>query len=116
VEEGIVPREKVDDWVIIASVFIHPQATDFRKIYHYNYGATKLALRRALAKYPTLEKMLYDNALLARVYIEAYQVTKKPLYRQVATEVLDYVLRLRHPGVIPRTGDDPGPWAGRCLP
>ena len=42
---------------------------------------------------PHFEKMLYDNALLARVYVEAYQVTKKPLYRQIATEVLDYVLR-----------------------
>ncbi len=42
---------------------------------------------------PHFEKMLYDNALLARVYVEAYQVTQTPLYRQVATEVLDYVRR-----------------------
>ncbi len=42
---------------------------------------------------PHFEKMLYDNALLARIYVEAYQRTKKPLYRQVATEVLDYILR-----------------------
>jgi uncharacterized protein YyaL (SSP411 family)/aryl-alcohol dehydrogenase-like predicted oxidoreductase len=42
---------------------------------------------------PHFEKMLYDNALLARVYVEAYQVTKSPLYRRVATEVLEYVLR-----------------------
>ncbi len=42
---------------------------------------------------PHFEKMLYDNALLAHVYVEAYQVTKSPLYRTVATEVLDYVLR-----------------------
>ena len=42
---------------------------------------------------PHFEKMLYDNALLARIYVEAYQVTKTPLYRQVATETLDYVLR-----------------------
>lgn len=42
---------------------------------------------------PHFEKMLYDNALLARVYVEAYQVTKKPLYRQVATEILDYIGR-----------------------
>ncbi|MBH0194764.1 MAG: thioredoxin domain-containing protein, partial [Nitrospira sp.] len=42
---------------------------------------------------PHFEKMLYDNALLTRVYVEAYQVTKNPLYRQVATETLDYVLR-----------------------
>ncbi|MGC4095785.1 MAG: thioredoxin domain-containing protein [Nitrospira sp.] len=42
---------------------------------------------------PHFEKMLYDNALLARVYVEAYQVTKNRLYRQVTTEVLDYVCR-----------------------
>ena len=42
---------------------------------------------------PHFEKMLYDNALLARVYVEAYQVTKKPLYRDVATDVLDYICR-----------------------
>jgi uncharacterized protein YyaL (SSP411 family)/aryl-alcohol dehydrogenase-like predicted oxidoreductase len=42
---------------------------------------------------PHFEKMLYDNALLARTYVEAFQVTKQPFYRQVAMEVLDYVLR-----------------------
>ncbi len=42
---------------------------------------------------PHFEKMLYDNALLARVYVEAYQVTKTPLYRHVATDVLDYICR-----------------------
>jgi uncharacterized protein YyaL (SSP411 family)/aryl-alcohol dehydrogenase-like predicted oxidoreductase len=42
---------------------------------------------------PHFEKMLYDNALLARTYLEAFQVTKQPSYRQVAMEVLDYVLR-----------------------
>jgi uncharacterized protein YyaL (SSP411 family)/aryl-alcohol dehydrogenase-like predicted oxidoreductase len=42
---------------------------------------------------PHFEKMLYDNALLARTYLEAFQVTKQPSYRQVTMEVLDYVLR-----------------------
>jgi len=42
---------------------------------------------------PHFEKMLYDNALLAELYLEAYQVTKKVDYAQVAREVLDYVLR-----------------------
>ncbi len=42
---------------------------------------------------PHFEKMLYDNALLSRVYLEAWQVTGKELYRRVATEILDYVLR-----------------------
>ncbi len=42
---------------------------------------------------PHFEKMLYDNALLIRTYLEAYQVTQKPEYRTTATETLDYVLR-----------------------
>ncbi len=42
---------------------------------------------------PHFEKMLYDNALLARTYLEAYQLTKKPLYERIAREVLDYVAR-----------------------
>ena len=42
---------------------------------------------------PHFEKMLYDNALLARTYVEAHQVTQEPRYRHVATEVLDYILR-----------------------
>ena len=42
---------------------------------------------------PHFEKMLYDNALLAVTYLEAYQVTGKGLYRRVVEETLDYVLR-----------------------
>ncbi len=42
---------------------------------------------------PHFEKMLYDNAQLARVYLEAFQVTGDPEYRRVATETLDYVVR-----------------------
>jgi len=42
---------------------------------------------------PHFEKMLYDNALLSRVYLDAYLLTKKPLYRRIAEETLDYVLR-----------------------
>ena len=60
-EEGIIPADKLDEWVIICSVFIHPQATDYRRIYQYNYGATKMALQRALKKYPSLEKIIYEK-------------------------------------------------------
>src|SRR5437867_7917512 len=42
---------------------------------------------------PHFEKMLYDNALLARTYLEAYQVTGEAGYRRVATETLQYILR-----------------------
>jgi uncharacterized protein YyaL (SSP411 family)/aryl-alcohol dehydrogenase-like predicted oxidoreductase len=42
---------------------------------------------------PHFEKMLYDNALLTKSYLEAYQVSGDPFYRRIATETLDYVLR-----------------------
>ena len=42
---------------------------------------------------PHFEKMLYDNALLARLYLHAWQVTGDPLYRRITEETLDYVLR-----------------------
>src|SRR5207249_1561541 len=42
--------------------------------------------------------MLYDNAQLPRLYLEAFQVTGDPWLRTIAEETLDYVLRdLRHP-------------------
>ena len=48
---------------------------------------------------PHFEKMLYDNALLARVYSHAWQITGKPLYRRVVEETLDFVAReMRHAG------------------
>jgi hypothetical protein len=47
---------------------------------------------------PHFEKMLYDNAILAQAYTEAWQLTKKPLYRLVADEIFAYVLReMTHP-------------------
>ena len=42
---------------------------------------------------PHFEKMLYDNALLTWVYLEAYQVTGNEEYRAVVSETLEYVLR-----------------------
>ncbi len=42
---------------------------------------------------PHFEKMLYDNALLSRVYLEAFLLTGNELYRRVAEETLDFVLR-----------------------
>jgi bifunctional enzyme Fae/Hps len=87
VEEGIVPRDKVDEWVIVCSVFVHPQASDFRKIYQYNYGATKLALKRALAKYPPLEKIFFDKDR-AKHPIMGFKVPRlwRPPYLQISLD------------------------------
>ncbi len=42
---------------------------------------------------PHFEKMLYDQALLSKTYLEAFQITKSPAYARIASEILDYVLR-----------------------
>ncbi len=90
VEEGVVPKDKVDEWVIVCSVFVHPKAKDYRKIYHYNYGATKLALKRALANYPPLEKILYDKDR-ARHPIMGFKVPRlwRPPYLQISLDIPD---------------------------
>jgi len=47
---------------------------------------------------PHFEKMLYDNAQLARIYLDAFRLTGKTHYRRIVTEVLDYTLReMTHP-------------------
>ena len=42
---------------------------------------------------PHFEKMLYDNALLTGVYLDAFQLTGEPLLQQVVQETLGYVMR-----------------------
>lgn len=47
---------------------------------------------------PHFEKMLYDNALLIKAYLAAWQATQKKLYRDIAEETLNYLLReMAHP-------------------
>lgn len=47
---------------------------------------------------PHFEKMLYDNALLANAYCEAWLATKNPLYREICEDILNYVLvEMTHP-------------------
>jgi uncharacterized protein YyaL (SSP411 family) len=42
---------------------------------------------------PHFEKMLYDNALLSRAYLDGYLITKNEMYRRITKEILDYVAR-----------------------
>jgi len=59
---------------------------------HIGFGFARYSTdRRWLV--PHFEKMLYDNALLALAYLEAYQLTRKELYSRVAREIFAYVLR-----------------------
>ncbi|MGA2385952.1 MAG: bifunctional 5,6,7,8-tetrahydromethanopterin hydro-lyase/3-hexulose-6-phosphate synthase [Candidatus Bathyarchaeia archaeon] len=86
-EEGIIPADKLDSWVIICSVFIHPQAADYRRIYQYNYGATKMALQRALKNYPSLEKIIYEKDR-SKHPIMGFKVPRlwRPPYLQIALD------------------------------
>ncbi|MDD2777999.1 MAG: formaldehyde-activating enzyme, partial [Methanocellales archaeon] len=61
VEEGLIPKGKAEDLVLIVSVFIHPEAEDYGKIYRYNYGATKLAIQRAMEGFPSVDKIMYEK-------------------------------------------------------
>jgi bifunctional enzyme Fae/Hps len=90
VEEGIIPKDKLDSWVIVCSVFVHPEARDYSKIYRYNYGATKLALRRAMTNYPGLEKIMYEKDR-AKHPIMGFKVPRlwRPPYLQIALDVPD---------------------------
>jgi len=58
VSNGIIPEEAVNDIMIIVSVFIEWDANDKKKIYDYNYLATKLAIERAASGKPTLKEIL----------------------------------------------------------
>jgi 5,6,7,8-tetrahydromethanopterin hydro-lyase len=58
VAAGVIPKDKVEDFVIICGVFIHWEAKDDAKIYQYNYEATKLSIQRAMKGEPKIEEIL----------------------------------------------------------
>jgi 5,6,7,8-tetrahydromethanopterin hydro-lyase len=58
VAAGIIPKDQVENLVIVAGVFIHPQAKDTGKIEKYNYDATKLAIQRAMKGEPKIDEIL----------------------------------------------------------
>lgn len=59
---------------------------------HIGYGFARYSTDRKWLV-PHFEKMLYDNALLVIAYIQAHRVTGKDLYRQIARDTLEYILR-----------------------
>src|SRR5690606_24054088 len=58
VADGVIPKDQAEDLVIVAGVFIHWQAEDDKKIYQYNYEATKMAIANALQSKPSVDEML----------------------------------------------------------
>lgn len=58
VAEGVISAKDAEDLAVIVGVFIHWEATDNKKIYDYNYKATKESIQRALAEQPSMSEIL----------------------------------------------------------
>ena len=58
VGDGVIPAKDAENLVIVCGVFIHPAAADDKKIYEYNYQATKDAIASAMRSKPSVQEML----------------------------------------------------------
>ena len=58
VEAGVIPKDQAENLVIVCGVFIHWEAKDDKKIFEYNYEATKQSIARAMKGEPTAAEML----------------------------------------------------------
>jgi bifunctional enzyme Fae/Hps len=90
VEEDAFKGLDIEGVVIMVSAFVHPDAKDYNKIYRYNYGATKLAIHRALDKFPDSKTLVYEKDRAAHG-IMGFKVTRlwDPPYLQVAMDLVD---------------------------
>jgi 5,6,7,8-tetrahydromethanopterin hydro-lyase len=68
VGDGVIPKDQAEDLVIVCGVFIHWEAADDRKIYDYNYEATKMAIASAMGGKPTADEMLAGKDEAAHPY------------------------------------------------
>ena len=58
VESGVIPKDQAENLVIVCGVFIHWQAADDKKIFQYNYEATKESIARAMRSEPSAAEMV----------------------------------------------------------
>ena len=58
VADGVIPASQAEDLVIVCGVFIHWLAEDNKKIYDYNYQATKDAIASAMKSKPSVQDVL----------------------------------------------------------
>lgn len=71
VSSGAIPKDQADRLCVICGVFIHWEAKDDKKIYQYNYEATKLAIQRAMKDEPKIDEVLSKR-----------QTAKHPFYNE----------------------------------
>ncbi len=61
VRDGTLPKNAVDDLIIIANVFVHPSAVDRKRVYINNYKAIRHAIRKVVEGRPTVEELLENS-------------------------------------------------------
>lgn len=62
VDEGVIPADQAEKLCIVCGVFIHWEASDDKKIYQYNYEATKLSIARAMKGEPSAAEVSRKKA------------------------------------------------------
>jgi len=90
VEEGVFSGCDTESIVVLASIYLGPDAADYNRIYRYNYGATKLALRRAMDGFPDTKTLLYEKDRSTHA-VMGFKVQRlwDPPYLQVALDLVD---------------------------
>jgi bifunctional enzyme Fae/Hps len=90
VEEGVFGTSDLESLAVLASVYLDPGATDYNRIYRFNYGATKLAIRRAMEGFPDKATVLYEKDRSAHA-VMGFKVQRlwDPPYLQVALDLVE---------------------------
>jgi bifunctional enzyme Fae/Hps len=90
IEEGVFGDNDLESLVILASIYLHPDASDYNRIYRYNYGATKLAVRRAMDRFPDRKTLLYEKDRSTHA-VMGFKVQRlwDPPYLQVALDLVE---------------------------
>ncbi len=86
-------HRRTGDGQVLAMVTLTLERMADGGIYDHVGGGFHRYATDAAWQVPHFEKMLYDNAQLARLYVAAYQATARPSFARVAREILDYVAR-----------------------
>ncbi len=68
VADGIIPKNQCEDLVIVCGVFIHWEAADDKKIFEFNYEATKLAIKNAMQNKPSADEMIAGKETAAHPF------------------------------------------------
>lgn len=68
--EGTIPKDQAETLCIVCGVFIHWEADDDKKIYQYNYEATKLSIERAMKNEPGADEVVAKKDSSAHPFFE----------------------------------------------